>query len=130
MKSRVHPKYKTKYHVQNWASYERALVRRGNVTVWLSPEAIAAWEPDSGGTRGGQRKYSDVAIETALTLRLIFHLPLRQAEGFLISMFGLMGVDLPSPDHATLSRRGRCFRHQLLLPRPYLVLTKPLRLDI
>ena len=53
MKSRVHPKYKTKYHVQNWASYERALVRRGNVTVWLSPEAIAAWEPDGGGTRGG-----------------------------------------------------------------------------
>ena len=80
MKSRVHPKYKTKYHVQNWASYERALVRRGNVTVWLSPEAIAAWEPDGGGTRGGQRKYSDVAIETALTLRLIFHLPLRQAD--------------------------------------------------
>ena len=107
MKSRVHPKYKTKYHVQNWASYERALVRRGNVTVWLSPEAIAAWEPDGGGTRGGQRKYSDVAIETALTLRLIFHLPLRQADGFLISMFGLMGVDLPSPDHTTLSRRGQ-----------------------
>ena len=107
MKSRVHPKYKTKYHVQNWASYERALVRRGNVTVWLSPEAIAAWEPDGGGTRGGQRKYSDVAIETALTLRLIFHLPLRQAEGFLISVFGLMGVDLPSPDHTTLSRRGQ-----------------------
>ena len=107
MKSRVHPKYKTKYHVQNWASYERALVRRGNVTVWLSPEAIAAWAPDGGGTRGGQRKYSDVAIETALTLRLIFHLPLRQAEGFLISMFGLMGVDLPSPDHTTLSRRGQ-----------------------
>ncbi len=107
MKSRVHPKHKTKYHVQNWASYERALVRRGNVTVWLSPEAIAAWEPDGGGTRGGQRKYSDVAIETALTLRLIFHLPLRQAEGFLISVFGLMGVDLPSPDHTTLSRRGQ-----------------------
>ena len=107
MKSRVHPKYETKYHVQNWASYERALVRRGNVTVWLSPEAIAAWEPDGGGTRGGQRKYSDVAIETALTLRLILHLPLRQAEGFLISVFRLMGVDLPSPDHTTLSRRGQ-----------------------
>ncbi len=116
MKSRVHPKYKTKYHVQNWASYERALVRRGNVTVWLSPEAIAAWEPDGGGTRGGQRKYSDVAIETALTLRLIFHLPLRQAEGFLISVFGLMGVDLPSPDHTTLSRRGQHL--DVMLRRP------------
>ena len=42
MKSRVHPKYKTKYHVRNWASYERALVRRGDVTMWVSPDAIAA----------------------------------------------------------------------------------------
>ena len=107
MKSRVHPKYKTKYHVRNWASYERTLVDRGDITVWLSPEAIAAWEPEGGGTRGGQRKYSDVAIETALTLRLIFHLPLRQAEGFLASLFRLMGLDLPSPDHTMSSRRGQ-----------------------
>ena len=107
MRSRVHPKYKTKYHVRNWASYEQALVQRGDVTVWLSPDAIAAWKPEVGGRRGGQKKYSDVAIETALTLRLIFHLPLRQAEGFLRSLFGLMGLDLPAPDHTTLSRRGQ-----------------------
>ena len=107
MKSRVHPKYKTKYHVQNWASYDRALVSRGDITIWLSPEAVATWEPDGAGTRGAQRKYSDVAIETALTLRLIFHLPLRQAEGLLTSLFVLMGLDLRSPDHTTLSRRGR-----------------------
>ena len=94
MKSRVHPKYKTKYHVRNWASYERALVERGDVTVWLSPDAIAAWKPEAGGRRGGQRKYSDLAIETGLTLRLLFHLPLRQAEGFLTSLFRLMGLNL------------------------------------
>ena len=63
MRSRVHPKYKTRYHVHNWAAYERTLVDRGDITVWLSQEAIAAWEPEGGGTRGGQRKYSDVAIE-------------------------------------------------------------------
>ena len=107
MKSRVHPKYKTKYHVQNWASYDRALVSRGDITIWLFPKAVATWEPDGAGTRGAQRKYSDVAIETALTLRLIFHLPLRQAEGLLTSLFVLMGLDLRSPDHTTLSRRGR-----------------------
>jgi DDE family transposase len=82
MKSKVHPAYKTKYRVANWPAYERALVRRGDVTLWLTPEAITAWEPGQSGTRGGQRKYPDVAIETALVLRLIFHLPLRQAEGF------------------------------------------------
>ena len=107
MNSRVHPTYKTKYHVQNWASYDRALVRRGDIPIWLSPAAIAAWEPDGTGTRGAQRKYSDLAIETALTLRLLFHLPLRQAEGFLTSLFVLMGLDLRSPDHTTLSRRGQ-----------------------
>ena len=107
MRSRVHPRYKTKYHVRNWAAYERGLVRRGDITVWLSADAIAAWEPAGGGTRGGQRKYSDVAIKTALTLRLLLHLPLRQTEGFLTSLFRLMELDLPSPDHTTLSRRGQ-----------------------
>ena len=107
MKSRVHPKYKTKYHVGNWSAYDRALVQRGDITVWLAPDAIAAWEAVGVGTRGGQRQYSDLAIETALTLRLIFHLPLRQTEGFLTSIFRMLGLELSVPDHTTLSRRGQ-----------------------
>ena len=107
MKSRVHPTYKTKYRVKNWASYDRALVRRGDVTVWFSAAAIAAWEPAGVGRRGGQLRYSDLAIETALPIRLIFTLPLRQTEGFLTSLFGLMGLDLPAPDQTTRSRRGQ-----------------------
>jgi hypothetical protein len=107
MQSRVHPTYKTKYRVANWASYDRALVGRGDITLWVSPEAIDTWAPVGIGTRGGQRKYSDIAIETALTLRLLFHLPLRQAEGFLQSLFGMMGLELDAPDHTTLSRRGQ-----------------------
>ena len=107
MKSRVHPKYKTQYRVRNWASYERALIGRGNITIWLSRAAIAAWKPEGTRTRGAPPKYSDLAIETALTLRLLFHLPLRQAEGFLTSLFHLMGLDRRSPDHTTLSRRGQ-----------------------
>ena len=107
MKSRVHPKYKTKYHVGNWSAYDRALVQRGDITVWLAPDAIATWEAVGVGTRGGQRQYSDLAIETALTLRLIFHLPLRQTEGFLTSIFRMLGLDLSAPDHITLSRRGQ-----------------------
>ena len=68
MRSRIHPSYKTKYGVANWPSYDRALVRRGDVTLWLSPNAIATWEPERVGTRGGQPKYSNLAIEAALTL--------------------------------------------------------------
>ena len=62
-------------------------------------------DPRPKGTRGAQPKYSDLAIETALTLRLVFHLPLRQAESFLRSIFRFMNLDLTAPDHTTLSRR-------------------------
>ena len=51
MKSRVHPTYKTKYHVGNWREYERALVHRGDVTVWLSADATADEHPTWGDTR-------------------------------------------------------------------------------
>ena len=107
MKSSVHPQYKTKHHVGNWPAYDRALVQRGDITVWLAPDAIATWEAVGVGTRGGQRPYSDLAIETALTLRLIFHLPLRQTEGFLTSIFRMPDLDLSAPDHTTRSRRGQ-----------------------
>ena len=49
MKSKVHPTYKTKYRVANWPAYNQALVRRGDVTVWVSSEAIAAWTPRRSG---------------------------------------------------------------------------------
>ncbi len=107
MKSRVHPKYKTKYIVTNWSAYDRALVQRGDITLWISEDAIASWKPAPTGLRGAQRKFSDHAIETALVLRLVFKLPLRQAEGFLRSLLSLMSVDLEAPDHTTLSRRSQ-----------------------
>jgi hypothetical protein len=107
MRSKIHPKYKTKYHVTNWPEYDRALVQRGNITLWISDDAIVSWKPAPTGRRGAQKKFSDHAIETALTLRLVFNLPLRQAEGFLRSLLFLMNVDLEAPDHTTLSRRSQ-----------------------
>ena len=73
VKSRVHPKYTTTYRVGNWAEYDRALVRRGDVTLWLTPDATATWAAAGVGRRSGQLQYSDLAIETALTLSLLFH---------------------------------------------------------
>ena len=64
-------------------------------------------------SRGGQRRYSDLAIEAALTLRLLSHLPLRQAEGFLHALFGMMRLDLSVPDYTTLSRRSQHLRRRL-----------------
>ncbi|MGK0304128.1 MAG: hypothetical protein ACI89X_005036, partial [Planctomycetota bacterium] len=116
-KSRVHPKYKAKYRVGNWSDYDRSLVERGNLSIWLSPNAIAQWNAKPSGRRGGQRKYSDLANETALTLRLLLQLPLRHTEGFLRSLFDLMGLVLDVPDHTTLSRRAKKLKVSLRVPK-------------
>ncbi len=92
---------------KNLLEYEQSLRNRGDIAVWLSGDAIDAWTPPKNGKRGGQPIYSDIAIETSLTLRLVFHLPLRQAEGFLKSILKLMDLYLPCPDHTTISRRNR-----------------------
>ena len=104
--SRINRQYKTKYRIRNWREYERGLRSRGDVTIWLSEDAIAAWIPPKNGLRGGQRRYSNLAIRTALTLRVVFGLPLRQTEGFLDSLLSLMSRDLKAPDHTPLSRRN------------------------
>ena len=100
------PKTKKIYRVKNWSQYDRALRNRGDITIWLSEEAIQAWAPKQNGKQGRPKKFSDLAIETVLTLRLVFHLPLRQAEGFVHSLLAMMDLDLPTPDHTTLSRRS------------------------
>jgi len=106
-KSKVSPKYKTKYRVKNWAAYDDALRERGDITVWFDEEACFAWNAPPSGRPGGQRRYSDLAIVTALTLRTVFHLALRQTEGFVASLIALMDLSLKTPDHTTLSRRNR-----------------------
>jgi Transposase DDE domain len=100
-----HPKYKTAYRVSHWPKYDQALRDRGDITLWIRQAAIDAWTAPKTGRRGAQPVYADIAIETALTLRLLFRLPLRQTEGLLHSIFKLMRLTLSCPDHTTLSRR-------------------------
>lgn len=97
---------KMKFKVTNWREYEAGLRRRGSLTLWMTPEALSCWEAPKRKTRGGQARYSDLAIETALTLGLVFSLRLRQTEGFVSSVLRLMGLNLAVPDHTTLSRRA------------------------
>ena len=107
------PKYKKKYKVTNWKEYEESLCNRGSLTLWISPSVIKSWKPHMTKRRGRQQQFSDRAIETILSLRLIFHLPLRQTEGFVTSIFQSMKLKPPVPDHTTLSRRGKTIRPKI-----------------
>jgi hypothetical protein len=112
--ARRHRIPKQRHRVTNWAEYDAALRRRGSLTVWFTDEAIAAWRAEPRPTRGGQPWYSPLAILTALTLRAVFRLALRQTEGLIGSILRLLRLELAVPDHSTLSRRAET----LEVPRP------------
>src|SRR4051812_39274216 len=105
---------KQRRRVTNWAEYDAALRPRGSLTVWFTEEAIVAWHAEPRTTPGGQPHYSSLAILTALTLKAVFRLALRQTEGLIGSLLRLLGLDLSVPDHTTLSRRAET----LEVPRP------------
>ena len=95
-----------KYRVTNWAEYNESLRCRGDLTVWISDDALALWAAPRRTTRGGQPRYSDLAIELCLTLGVVFKQPLRQTQGLMRSVTELLGVEIAVPDFSTLSRRG------------------------
>ncbi len=107
---------KQRHRVTNSAAYDAALRQRGSLTVWFTDAAIAAWKAEPRTTRGGQSRYSALAIATALTLRSVFRLALRQTEGLIGSIIALLGLDLAVPDHTTLSRRAESL--DVVRPRP------------
>src|SRR3954469_21679162 len=113
-RDRRHHLPKQRHQVTNWATYDASLRARGSLTVWFTAEAIKGWRAEARTGRGGQPRYSDLAIATALTLRAVFRLALRQTEGLISSILQLLGLDLPVPDHSTLSRRAET----LAVPRP------------
>lgn len=97
---------KQKFRVTNWVEYNEALRRRGDLTIWVSEDALGLWAAPRRMTRGGQRKYSDLAIEMCLTLGVLFRQPLRQTQGLMRSIAKLLDIEIAVPDFSTLSRRG------------------------
>lgn len=98
-------KSKEIYRVKNWSSYNESLKARGSLTVWFSEEAASAWSYQGARKRGGVVVYSDLAIKTCLMFRQLYRLPLRQTEGFVDSLIGLMPLSIKAPDYTTISRR-------------------------
>lgn len=91
----------------NWPVYNKALIHRGNITIWFSPDVAKSWYFHSRHyKRGATPTYTEAAIEVILMLRYRFRLTLRETQGFAESLLKLMGLDLQVPDYTTLSRRA------------------------
>lgn len=100
-------KKKRQSRIRDWRHYNKALVRRGSLTLWVNPRTLNAWRDHSRLARRGRRRtYTDVAITCALTLRELYQLPLRATEGLVCSLLQLLELDLPTPHYSTLSRRA------------------------
>ena len=105
---------KVQYRVTNWPEYDRALVRRGSLTIWFDEAFLQGhWRPSPTGRRGAPFQYSDIAIQALLTLKAVFDLPYRMVEGLADSIIRLMGLTLRIPDHTLLSRRAQTLTVQI-----------------
>ena len=110
---RTQPRPKTLYRVKNWSEYDKALVQRGSITFWMSDDFEQKWLYVGEKQRGSQFDYTDQAILIMLTVKEVFHLTNRGVEGFVRCLFRMMKINLPVPDHSTLSKRGKDLKVKL-----------------
>jgi hypothetical protein len=111
-------KEKRQYRIRNWRQYNKALVSRGSLTLWIDTRATDTWlDQDIPARRGRRRTYTDAAILCALLLREAYHLPLRSTQGLVSSVLRLMQVGLRAPHYSTLSRRARSLELPLAAPK-------------
>jgi hypothetical protein len=104
---RTQSRPKPLYRVKNWTDYDKALVKRGSLIFWLTDDFEKNWRHTGAKQRGSQFEYSDQAILIMLTVKEVFHMTNRQVEGFMCSLFAMLKIALPVPDHSTLSKRGK-----------------------
>ncbi len=98
VKNEEKPK-KDKYQVVNWSSYNKSLIGRGDITIWISEEVAENWYYSGPDQRGAQFEYSDQSIECLLGIKVVFKLAYRQLQGFAGSLMKLMGLDLKIPSY-------------------------------
>ncbi len=97
---------KRTYQIKNWAEYNKSLIQRGDITLWCADDAMGNWVLPNEGKRGRPAMYSDEAILCALMIKVVFRLPLRALEGFLVALLGLTGAFLPVPSYTQICRRA------------------------
>ncbi len=97
---------KVAYKIQNWSQYNRALINRGNITLWFNEDAIQSWFADTESRKGRPYFFSETCILLCLTLRARFNLPLRTTQGLIEGLFEQLGLALPVPSYTQLCRRS------------------------
>lgn len=112
-RQKTHPRRKPLYRVKNWSEYDQALVQRGSITFWLSEDFERTWRYAGKKQRGAQFEYSEQAMTIMQTVKNVFHLSNRATEGFVSSLFAMLKLTLCTPDHTTLSRRGKTLKVKL-----------------
>ena len=113
-----------RYRTTNWSDYNAALRKRGSLSVWFDPDMV--WQAEKSGKRGRPETFSDAAIQTCLTLKVLFGLPLRQTVGLVESLVQMARLNWPVPDYSTLCRRQARIAVQI----PYRASGQPLNLLI
>ena len=98
---------KPRYKTTNWKQYNKALINRGSLTFWIDEETIKGWKQSRQNKRGRPRRFSDLAITTALMVKRVFSMPLRTLQGFLDSVFKLAKIPLECPHYTCISRRAK-----------------------
>ena len=94
--------------ISNWNEYNKSLVSRGNITLWINEDMLTSWfNVTHPKTRGRPTLYSDLSIELWLTIKALFNLPLRATQGFMASIVQMMDLSLPVPDYTSLCKRQK-----------------------
>jgi hypothetical protein len=110
-------KKKDKYRVGNWSTYNKSLIGRGNITLWIESSTVQSWYYDGPDQRGGQYVYSDECITALLQLKAVFKLPYRQLEGFAGSVIHLMGFEIEMPCYTQICRRAQGLEVDIEVPK-------------
>jgi len=111
---------KKKYKIRNWSEYNKALVQRGNLFLYLENGKLDNWYTAKMQVkkRGRPKEYTQVAIDFFLMVRVLFSLPLRQSEGVVNMLMKLGGFKLSSPNYSLISKRmANSRRKPLVIPQ-------------
>ena len=111
--NKLQPKSKDKYKVLNWSTYNKSLINRGRLNIWINEEVIGAWTYKGEKKKGGQIIYSDLSIEVSASIKRLYKFGYRQTEGFLKSVFSIMQIDLSVPAYTQMQRRIKSLKIDL-----------------